>query len=170
MPLSDQGINHNRYTIIPRTLIFLSCENKVLLIKGSPRKPLWANLFNGIGGHIEMGEDPLSAARRELQEETGLISPDLWLCAVISVDTGSKPGVGLFVFRGDIPQCKEIQLVSSLEGDLTWVDSHDLASYPLVEDLFTLLPRLLALDKSDPPLSISYTYDQERQLIIKINN
>ena len=170
MPVKDQGINNDRYTIIPRTLIFLTCNENVLLIKGSSTKPLWANLFNGIGGHIEIGEDPLTAARRELKEETGLQADDLWLCAVILVDTDSKPGVGIFVFRGEAYTSHPIQLVASAEGNLTWVNKNDLASYPLVEDLFTILPRILTLEKNDPPLSILYSYDQDDHLIIKINN
>ena len=72
MPASDQGIRRDRYMLIPRTLIFLRRGESVLLIRGAPNKPLWANKYNGVGGHIERGEDALSAARRELREETGL--------------------------------------------------------------------------------------------------
>jgi len=74
MPVTDQGLNQDRYMLIPRTLIFLTRGDKILLIKGAANKRLWANLYNGIGGHIEPGEDILSAARRELKEETNLTS------------------------------------------------------------------------------------------------
>jgi 8-oxo-dGTP diphosphatase len=68
MPKSEQGVNQGRFSVIPRTLIFITHGDKILLIKGSPFKRLWANQYNGIGGHIEKGEDVLSAARRELRE------------------------------------------------------------------------------------------------------
>ncbi len=72
MPASDQGVHNDRYQVIPRSLIFVRRGEQVLLLKGAAHKRLWANLYNGIGGHIERGEDALSAARRELAEESGL--------------------------------------------------------------------------------------------------
>jgi len=84
MPSSDQGVTRDRYTLIPRTLIFLTRGERVLLLKGAPHKRLWADRYNGLGGHIERGEDVLTSARRELAEETGLQCPGLWLCGVIT--------------------------------------------------------------------------------------
>ena len=72
MPRSDQGITGDRYTLIPRVLIFLTRGDSVLLIEGAATKRLWAGKYNGIGGHVEQGESALEAAKRELLEETGL--------------------------------------------------------------------------------------------------
>ena len=101
MPASEQGVTRDRYTLIPRTLIFLTRGDHVLLLKGGPEKRLWANRYNGIGGHIERGEDILTAARRELVEEAGLSVPGLRLCGVVTIDAGQEVGIGIFVLRGE---------------------------------------------------------------------
>ena len=163
MPASDQKVTVDRYTLVPRTLIFLVQGDEVLLILGGPHKRLWANRYNGVGGHVERGEDPLSAARRELFEETGLEADDLRLVGVITIDTGEKTGIGIYVFRGDLLHGS---LAASPEGLLEWVNILALPGLPLVEDLSVLLPRVLAASRESPPFSGQYQYDKVGHLSI----
>lgn len=163
MPSSDQGKPDNRYTLIPRTLIFLTRGDHVLLLKGSPTKRLWPNCYNGIGGHIEQGEDILTAAYRELQEESGLNPETLWHCGTITIDVGKNPGICVFLFKGECPTGTPH---TTDEGIPTWIPISELKSYPLVEDLYTLLPQVLKLGISDPPLSVLYHYDKDDKLVI----
>ncbi len=169
MPSSDQGIFTDRYLLVPRTLIFLVKGEKILLLKGGPDKRLWAGLYNGLGGHVERGEDILSAAYRELSEETGLEVNDLWLCGLITIDTGEDIGVGVFVLRGDIPSTvadHSDQLPPSPEGSLEWIPINMVNSLPLVEDLPVLLPRVLGVQRGEAPFSAHYLYDTENRLMI----
>ncbi len=164
MPITDQGVNQSRYMLIPRTLIFLTRGDKVLLIKGGPHKRLWANLYNGIGGHIEPGEDVLTAAYRELSEEASLVPDDLWLCAVITIETRQNPGIVIFVFHGEYSQGTPH---SSIEGNLEWIDLPDINHIPVVEDLPELLKHIMAMRKGKPPLAAHYLYDDSGKLVIR---
>jgi 8-oxo-dGTP diphosphatase len=149
--------------LIPRTLIFLTRGERVLLLKGASHKRLWAGKYNGVGGHVEAGEDVGSAARRELAEETGLTAP-LWLCGVITVETGQNPGIGVFVFRGESPSGDP---VPSDEGILEWIPIPQVVRLPLVEDLYTLLPRVLAMQPGDPPFAAHSYYNEQGKLVVR---
>ncbi len=134
--------------------------DSVLLLKGAPRKRLWANKYNGIGWHVERGEDALTAARRELLEETGL-SADLRLAGTVTVDAGENIGVGLYVFTGE---CLDGEPRGGAEGTLEWLSASELAARPLVEDVAILLGRIRFMRADDPPFAARSFYDAEGKL------
>jgi len=163
MPVSDQGVGLDRYMFIPRTLIFIIRGDTILLLKGDKNKRLWAGRYNGIGGHVEQGEDILTAARRELIEETGLSSVALWLCGITTVDTKTNPGVCIFVLKGDYTHGA---IIPSREGYLEWVRVSDLNHLPLVADLPVLLPRVLECKKGDPLFTARSAYNESGDLVL----
>ena len=166
MKWEEQGTARNvRYAVVPRTQSFLLHGEDVLLLRGASDKRLWAGKLNGVGGHIEPGEDVLAAARREIREETGLSVHDLELRAVVHISgSGTNPGVLLFVFVGRAPS-REVR--ATQEGKLGWYPLSKLPSTEMVDDLPLLLPRLLARKGGTPLVYGNYTTGDSGQMVFR---
>lgn len=160
MNITDQGATRARHHVIPRTLVFLTSRHPetgmsvVLLMRGAPTKRLWANLYNGLEGHVEVGEDVLAAALREVQEEAGITPAQMSLRGIVQIDTVEemasgvlqrRPGIMIFVFRG---ACSFTPPAATPEGSPEWVPVDEVMQLPLVTDLYELLP--LALEDGAP--------------------
>ena len=161
MPASDQGVavSRQRYHVVPRVLCFVYSESDVLLLHGAPDKKIWAGKYNGLGGHVERGENVQAAARREIREEAGLEVDDLRLRGVVAIDTGEPAGIGLFVFTA-LAHTRTTH--ASAEGKLEWVPLASVAARDCVEDVPVLLERLARQPAGTPPFSARYYYADDR--------
>ena len=165
MGAKNQGIaqSKNRYHVVPRTLIFITNGDDVLLLKGAQDKRIWPNRYNGVGGHVEHNETVRHAAQRELKEEVGLEEVgNLRLCGMVNISTDDPAlGIMLFVFIATSPT-REIR--PSTEGTPHWISRNQLPLDLLVEDLPILLPRVLDMSYDDPPFFARYWYDEQDNL------
>ena len=163
MPANEQGVDIKRFSVVPRTLIFLfNGKDQVLLQKGAPSKRLWAGKYNGLGGHVEPGEDILESALRELSEEAGVEDVPIRLCGQILVTVNQAQGVAIFIFKGE---AGDITPRDSEEGELEWVNGKEIPTKPLVEDLYELLPRVARHQETDPLILGKYTYNEKDELV-----
>lgn len=165
MGREEQGVekSRHRYQVIPRVLVFVLRSGEVLLLRGAANKRIWANKYNGLGGHVEQGEDVYTAALREVHEESGLEITNLRLRGVVSIDVGQPVGIVLFVFLAD---AVTTETRPSPEGTLEWVPLDALAAYDVVEDIPVVLSKALAADKREDVFYAHYTYDNQDNLLI----
>lgn len=160
MGANQQGSNatSGRWLTIPRTLCFVQNGNDILLMKRAPHKRVFPNQYNGLGGHIERNEDPLTGAIREIKEESGLDVHTVRLCSVHNIDAGAETGIILFVYLAQSDSRDFID--DGREGTLEWVAINQLDNYDLVEDLPIILPKILELSDNTPVYSVHVSYDQ----------
>jgi 8-oxo-dGTP diphosphatase len=165
MAKNPQVILKNRYQVVPRTLILIFDGERVLLQKGSKDKKIYPGLYNGLGGHIEPGEDVLSAARRELKEESGLTASDLHLCGTIMIDVEESTGILVFVMAGSYSNGT---LRSSNEGSLHWKRLDEVPRGEIVEDVIELTHRIWSLKRGEL-FHGHYPYDADGNRITTFN-
>lgn len=163
MGANEQGATatKGRWLVIPRTLCFVFNGDDVLLMKRGAHRRVFPNQYNGLGGHIERDEDPLTGAKREIKEESGLDVRDVRLRSVHNIDTGQDTGIILFVYTATSDSREVID--DSDEGTLEWVPMANLAAYDLVEDLPHLLPKL-ANQSDTVPFSVHVSYNDKDEI------
>jgi len=169
MGAKQQGADatNNRWLTIPRTLSFVINGDDILMMKRSPHKRVFPNQYNGLGGHIERDEDPLTGAIREIKEESGLDVHSVKLRTIHNIDAGAETGILLFVYTAVVDSREVTQ--DTTEGTLEWIPKSKILEIDLVEDLPFLIPRVLKMDDVSAPLHahVSYSEEDEIQLIFK---
>jgi len=165
MGRTEQGVEKSlhRYQVIPRVLCFVLDGDRVLLLRGAATKRIWPNKYNGLGGHVERGEDIYTAALREIHEESGVEVTNLRLRGVVTIDAGHPVGIVLFIFLAD---AVTTEARPSNEGTLEWVPLDALATYDVVEDIRVVLPQVLRADREAQVFCAHYQYDAADNLLI----
>jgi isopentenyldiphosphate isomerase len=117
-------------------LIVNNDRNKTLLQKRCAEKKLYPNMWDiAVGGHISAGEDDITSAKRELEEELGLNPDNLNLEKVDRItemltNNGiqSNEYVSIFVVYADI-DIKDIKLQVEEVSEAKWVTKEELNKF-----------------------------------------
>jgi 8-oxo-dGTP diphosphatase len=157
-----------KYQLVPRTLIFIYKDDKILILKKQKKASFGYGKLNGVGGHIERGEEPFESARREICEEAGITVDDLDMAAILFIDINDTPGIQVFVFKTDY---KDGEIRESEEGLLSWMTEEDvLNSDETVKDLPFLLDIVKKHKPGKPPVMVKYIYDDDEKLRIAVGS
>lgn len=130
----SKGIWHSAIHI----LIINKDKNKILLQKRCADKKLYPNRWDiSVGGHISSGEEPLTSAHRELEEELGLNPEKLEFKFIkrikeefINNGVNSKEFVYIYLIEEDI-NIKDIVLQKEEVSEAKWFSKEEF--YKLIE-------------------------------------
>lgn len=167
MGAQEQGIDASRWTVIPRSLCFVTHGNDVLLLQRGMHKRAFPGRYNGLGGHVERGEDPLTSAIREIHEESGLDVHNVRYRGTLHIDANGSVGILLFVFTAE---AAGRAVRDTDEGILHWVPLDEAVRLPLVDDLPELLDRLFGTTATDQPFFAHVGYDAQDRRVTRWAN
>lgn len=130
--------------------VFLKHGDEYLFLHRLPTKRVDANKLNGIGGRLEHGEDHLTAAVRETEEETGYkIAPqEFRLRTIFRIQEGyPEDWIGCF-FVVEVPT-KIVPIGHETpDGKLIWIHKDKVldSEYDLVDDLNYIWKDIISTD------------------------
>lgn len=106
--------------MIKYNLCYIKQQDRVLLLNRN--KAGWMGRWNGVGGKLEPGENPLESMRRETLEETGLETLDFVFKGLKTWSTsGGTNFGGLYLYIAELPDDLIYPTPQSTdEGILDW--------------------------------------------------
>lgn len=113
-------------------------DGQALLAHRHPLRAYYPSCWDLVGGHVEVGESPLEALRRECLEELGVVVLDPQPLPL----TVSDPGVELHAYVVSSWSGEPRNAVPHEHDDLRWFAPDELADLDLADP--AALPELLA--------------------------
>lgn len=114
------------------------------------------------GGHVEKGESFVESVIREVKEETGLTVSNIRLCGIKQWVNKADDSRYIVLFFKTNSYSGELK--SSAEGDVFWIDKHELNKYKLA-DSFEYMFKVF--DNDNLSETISRYYNEQWNIEIK---
>lgn len=118
---------------------FLYHGDEYLMLKRAPNKRVDPNKLNGVGGKLEPEEDFLTAAIREVEEETGYKtnSQDIKLSGVVVLEGGYTEDWVMCFFKIAVHTKKIPHGSKTDDGEMIWIHKDKIldSDYEVVDDL-----------------------------------
>jgi 8-oxo-dGTP diphosphatase len=123
------------------TLAYLRQGGKTLMVhRNKKANDMHQGRWNGLGGKFEPGETPEECVIREIREESGLVAHNPILKGFLTFP-GFSNDEDWYAFVFVVKEF-EGELSESPEGDLSWIDDHELPNLFLWEGDLIFLPWL----------------------------
>lgn len=142
--------------------IFIRKGDKYLMLRRSPQKRWAAGVVHPVGGKVDLGEDPITAAQREAREEAGVAVKNLSLLAVIlEIDpVKSEPGNWMiFHFVGDYDSGEAEQ---TEEGELVWLSEAEIKQAKLFPSVQAVIDHMF--DNTTGPVFARFEYKTDSEI------
>ncbi len=146
--------------------VYIFHENKILLHKRSDTKKKFPGFWSLPGGHIELGEDPLAAAIREVQEETLIsITPREIKLKVVAMHDHLDREERYVAFAFAVTLTEQPTLHETEEGKPHWVPINKVHS---LENVFEPVKYYFDFVFSDQPGIIYNTSQWRDTKLVKV--
>jgi 8-oxo-dGTP diphosphatase len=145
--------------------VFIRKDGKYLVLRRSPLKKYAPDVVHPVGGKVDLGENPHTAAIREVLEETGLSIKNLRLEAVILEikPVADEPYNWLiFHFSADYDS-GEVQTTE--EGELILLTDQELKTAKLLPSVHLIIEHIL--DRQQGTVFATFEYDPGERNIAK---
>jgi len=122
-------------TIQAQVVAFDEKANKYkhLLLKRNSFVSPYPNLWQVVTGRIELGENAIVAACRELHEETGLVPITMWNVPYIASFFEPKNNqIGFSPVFAFLVDCNQEVKISEEHSEYVWVDFEEIDSYSIL--------------------------------------
>jgi 8-oxo-dGTP diphosphatase len=137
--------------------VFIRRGDRYLVLKRSDQKRFAPGVIHPVGGKLELNEDALTAALREVREEAGVTVKNVRLEAVIN-ELLPPPDHNfnwlIYHFSADYDSG---EVIGTEEGELVWLTADEIRSSKLFASVKPLIREIL--DPSVGTVFATFTYD-----------